>query len=118
MLKLILQRLAQMLLVMAVVSLVLFAVFDSAKFKKQLAVNELDRIQKDLSAVDPPETLRSQHDLLLQSARLGLMAVRLREEAQSADPGALRNSASAAAGAILTLDRACAAVGCPGLPGR
>jgi peptide/nickel transport system permease protein len=41
MLKLILQRLAQMLLIMAVVSLVLFAVFDSPKFKKQLAVNEL-----------------------------------------------------------------------------
>ena len=41
MLKLILQRLAQMVLIMAVVSLVLFAVFDSAKFKKQLAVNEL-----------------------------------------------------------------------------
>ena len=41
MLKLILQRLAQMILIMAVVSLVLFAVFDSDKFKKQLAVNEL-----------------------------------------------------------------------------
>jgi peptide/nickel transport system permease protein len=41
MLKLILQRLAQMLLIMAVVSLVLFVVFDSPKFKKQLAVNEL-----------------------------------------------------------------------------
>ena len=41
MLKLILQRLAQMMLIMAVVSLVLFAVFDSDKFKKQLAVNEL-----------------------------------------------------------------------------
>ena len=41
MLKLILQRLAQMVLIMAVVSLVLFAVFDSAKFKQQLAVNEL-----------------------------------------------------------------------------
>ena len=41
MLKLILQRLAQMLLIMAVVSLVLFAVFDSPKFKKQVAVNEL-----------------------------------------------------------------------------
>jgi len=41
MMKLILQRLAQMLLIMAVVSLVLFAVFDSDKFKKQLAVNEL-----------------------------------------------------------------------------
>jgi peptide/nickel transport system permease protein len=41
MLKLILQRLAQMILIIAVVSLVLFAVFDSAKFKRQLAVNEL-----------------------------------------------------------------------------
>ncbi len=41
MLKLILQRLAQMLLIMAVVSLVLFFVFDSPKFKRQLAVNEL-----------------------------------------------------------------------------
>ena len=41
MLRLILQRLLQMLLIVAVVSLVLFAVFDSPKFKKQLAVNEL-----------------------------------------------------------------------------
>jgi peptide/nickel transport system permease protein len=40
-LKLILQRLLQMALIMAVVSLVLFAIFDSDKFKKQLAVNEL-----------------------------------------------------------------------------
>jgi peptide/nickel transport system permease protein len=41
MLKLILQRLVQMVLIMAVVSLVLFAVFDSPKFKRQVAVNEL-----------------------------------------------------------------------------
>src|SRR5918997_5437618 len=41
MVKLILQRLLQMALIMAVVSLVLFAVFDSDKFKKQVAVNEL-----------------------------------------------------------------------------
>src|SRR5918997_1746558 len=41
MLKLILQRLVQMVLIMLVVSLVLFAVFDSPKFKKQVAVNEL-----------------------------------------------------------------------------
>jgi peptide/nickel transport system permease protein len=41
MVKLIAQRLVQMVLIMAVVSLVLFAVFDSDKFKKQLAVNEL-----------------------------------------------------------------------------
>ena len=41
MLKLIGQRLAQMVLIVAVVSLVLFAVFDSPRFKRQLAVNEL-----------------------------------------------------------------------------
>jgi peptide/nickel transport system permease protein len=41
MVKLLLQRLLQMILIMGVVSLVLFAVFDSPKFKKQVAVNEL-----------------------------------------------------------------------------
>ena len=35
------QRLLQMVLIMAVVSLILFAIFDSDKFKKQIAVNEL-----------------------------------------------------------------------------
>ena len=41
MLKLIGSRLVQMVLIMAVVSLVLFAIFDSDKFKKQIAVAEL-----------------------------------------------------------------------------
>ncbi len=41
MLKLLLRRLGQMVLIMAVVSFVLFLVFDSDKFKKQIAVNEL-----------------------------------------------------------------------------
>jgi peptide/nickel transport system permease protein len=41
MLKLVSQRLAQMVLIMAVVSLVLFMVFDSDKFKKQIATAEL-----------------------------------------------------------------------------
>lgn len=41
MLKLIGSRLLQMLLIMAVVSLVIFAIFDSSKFKKQIAVAEL-----------------------------------------------------------------------------
>src|SRR5215210_751731 len=41
MIKLILQRLVQMVLIMLVVSLILFAVFDSPKFKRQVAVNEL-----------------------------------------------------------------------------
>ena len=41
MLKLIVSRLLQMLLIMAVVSVLLFAIFDSDKFKKQIAVAEL-----------------------------------------------------------------------------
>ncbi len=41
MLKLIGQRLLQMLLIMAVVSFILFLIFDSDKFKKQIAVAEL-----------------------------------------------------------------------------
>ena len=39
--KLILRRLAQMVLIMGVISLVLFFIFDSPEFKKQIAVNEL-----------------------------------------------------------------------------
>jgi peptide/nickel transport system permease protein len=39
--RLILRRLAQMALIMGVVSLVLFFIFDSDQFKKQIAVNEL-----------------------------------------------------------------------------
>ncbi len=41
MLKLIGKRLVQMAVIMAVISLILFAIFDSDKFKKQVAVNEL-----------------------------------------------------------------------------
>ena len=41
MIKLVSQRIAQMVLIMAVVSLVLFMVFDSDKFKKQIATAEL-----------------------------------------------------------------------------
>ena len=85
----------------------------------QLALNELDRIQKELSAIEPPESVRNQHDLFVQAARLGFMALTLRiETAKSPDPSAARNAAAAAAGAILTLDRACADVGCPAPPGR
>ena len=41
MLKLVARRLAQMLLIMATVSLILFAVFDSDQFKKRIAMSEL-----------------------------------------------------------------------------
>ena len=41
MLKLIGSRLLQMILIMGIISFILFAIFDSDKFKKQIAVNEL-----------------------------------------------------------------------------
>ena len=41
MLKLLASRLLQMIFIMSVISLILFAIFDSDKFKKQIAVNEL-----------------------------------------------------------------------------
>jgi peptide/nickel transport system permease protein len=41
MLKLVARRLAQMLLIMATVSLILFAVFDNDQFKKRIAISEL-----------------------------------------------------------------------------
>ena len=85
----------------------------------QLALNELDRIQKELAAIEPPASVRNQHDLFVQAARLGFMALTLRmEAAKSPDPSAARNAAAAAAGAVLTLDRACADIGCPAPPGR
>jgi len=40
-LKLLGTRLLQMILIMGIISLILFAIFDSEKFKKQIAVNEL-----------------------------------------------------------------------------
>jgi len=80
----------------------------------QLAVEEFERLRSDLTAVKPPETLRSQHDMLFQAATLALMATRLRLEGfRTTDAATLRNAASAAAGATLLLDRACAELGCP-----
>jgi peptide/nickel transport system permease protein len=60
MLKLILQRLAQMVLIILVVSFVLFVVFDSPKFKKQIAVNELGGFAVEaLSDIDYENWLES-----------------------------------------------------------
>lgn len=80
----------------------------------QLAVEEFERLRVELAGTRPPDSLRSQHDMLIQSTTLALMATRLRLEAfRTSDPGTLRNAASAAAGATLLLDRVCADLGCP-----
>jgi hypothetical protein len=80
----------------------------------QLAVEEFERLRVEFAGTRPPDSLRSQHDMLIQSTTLALMATRLRLEAfRTSDPGTLRNAASAAAGATLLLDRVCADLGCP-----
>jgi hypothetical protein len=79
----------------------------------ELALLEIDRLRQELTAIKPPDTLRVQHDLLLQSARLAAMAIRLRGEAlQSGDSTVMRNATSASAGAVMMFERACADVGC------
>jgi AMIN domain len=80
----------------------------------QLAAEEFERLRQELLAIKSPESLRSLHDMLFQSTTLALMAMRLTLEAvRTSDPATLRNAASAAAGATLLLDRACADLGCP-----
>jgi hypothetical protein len=87
--------------------------------RMQTAMEEFENLRQELSAVKPPESLRTQHDLLMQTTRLGTTAARLRyESTKSSDRAVVRNAASAAAGAILMLDRACADLGCPNPPGR
>ena len=76
------------------------------------AIQEFDRLRDELVAIKPPDTVRTQHDMLVQVARLGGTAARLRlEAAQTGNVAARRNAASAAAGASLMLDRAFVEVG-------
>lgn len=87
---------------------------DQTVDRVQLAVEEFERLRQELIGIKPPDSLRSQHDMLIQSTVLALMATRLRLEAfRTSDPATLRNAASAAAGATLLLDRVCADLGCP-----
>lgn len=87
---------------------------DQTVDRVQLAVAEFERLRQELIGLKPPDSLRAQHDTLIQSTVLALMATRLRLEAfRTSDPATLRNAASAAAGATLLLDRVCADLGCP-----
>ena len=87
---------------------------DQTVDRVQLAVEEFERLKQELAGIKPPDSLRPQHDMLLQSTILALMATRLRLEGfRTLDPATLRNAASAAAGATLLLDRVCAELGCP-----
>ena len=85
---------------------------DDLAARMPAAMQEFDRLREELSAIRPPESLRAQHDLLLQATRLASTAAKLRFEAvQSGNSALRRNAASAAAGAALMLDRAFAEVG-------
>lgn len=82
------------------------------------ARSEISGIMRVLAGVRPPASLQGTHDMLLRGASLSMMAATLRADAGArADPGAVRNASSAAAGALLLLDRVCIEVGC-GEPAR
>ncbi len=68
---------------------------------------ELDAIRGTLRAMKAPASLATTHDLLMRFCALAFRAAHLRIDPGSAgDPEALRNAASAAAGALIVLDRA------------
>jgi hypothetical protein len=81
---------------------------------------ECAAVLRALTAHRASDALRPTHDLLVRSASFALMAATLRNDVgMRADPEKLRNAASAAAGALLLLDRACAELGCSAAePGR
>ncbi|HSC27855.1 MAG TPA: hypothetical protein VLD67_11305 [Vicinamibacterales bacterium] len=77
------------------------------------AVSEFTEVQRQLAAAKVPEALRTAHDMLIRACTLGAMAAGLQHEAARAgDDTALRNAASAAAGSLLLMDRACIEIGC------
>jgi hypothetical protein len=92
---------------------------DDIPTRMPAAMEEFDRLREELSAIKPPDSMRAQHDMLLQGARLGSTAARLRIEAvQTGNLAMRRNGAAAAAGAELMLDRAFAELGLPPMDNR
>jgi hypothetical protein len=92
---------------------------DQAVERMQMAAAEFERLREEFTAIKPPDTLRAQHAMLVQSSTLAIMAATLQMESTRVGSASIkRNAASAAAGAILLLDRACRDLGCPVLPDR
>ncbi len=68
---------------------------------------ELDSLHRTLAGVRPPAPLATTHDLLLRSCALAARAARMRAlSITSGDPAMALNAGSAAAGALIVLDRA------------
>lgn len=83
------------------------------------ARSDISGVIRALAGVRPPDALAPTHDMLLRGASLSMMAATLRADAGTrADPTAIRNASSAAAGALLLLDRVCIEVGCSEGPAR
>ena len=80
----------------------------------QMMADEFAALRSQLAGVIPPEPLRPSHELVIRACTLGAMAANLRLQfAAAGDLSALSNSRSAAAGALLLLDQACADLSCP-----
>ncbi len=78
------------------------------------AAVELDGIRGSLKAMRVPASQATTHDLLMRFCALAFRAAHLRIDPGSAgDPEAMRNAASAAAGALIVLDRASRDLGYP-----
>lgn len=78
------------------------------------AAAELEGLARTLRGLKPPPALATTHDLLLRFCALAGRAARLRSDpAAAADPASARNASSAAAGALIVLDRALADLGYP-----
>lgn len=74
------------------------------------AIERVESIRQSLAAVKPPPDKGPTHDMLLQSCTLAQRALKLR--AAGGDQAMMRNAGSAAAGALLLLDRVCIELGC------
>jgi hypothetical protein len=71
------------------------------------AADELDSLGRALAAVTAPASLATTRDLLMRYCALGSRAIRMRDDsAATGDTAAARNAGSAAAGALIVLDRA------------
>jgi hypothetical protein len=72
-----------------------------------VAADELESLGRTLESMTVPGSVATTHDLLMRTCALGSRALRLRGEARATgDAAVARNAASAAAGALILLDRA------------
>ena len=73
----------------------------------EAAVSEFEAVGKLLSGIKPPRSREGTHALLQRTCTMGARAARMRHDAtRPNDPTTMLNAASAAAGALMMLDRA------------